>query len=778
MSESIVDDVLAARYYQPGEKSWEDVCHRVANYIGDTDEERAEYYRLMSEKRFIPNSPCLMNAGTKVPMMSACFSIGISDDMNSILHTFHNAAIVMKYGGGVGIDFSSLRPKDAPIESTGGTSSGVVEFMKLFDAHVEAVKQGGRRRGAAIATLDIIHPDIEEFIDCKTTEGVLPNMNISVRISDTFMQAVDKDADWDLVFGGKVCKTVRARALYDKLTHAAWKYGEPGVIFIDEIKRKNAFRVDGSAYGIGVNPCGEVSLMTCDGGGESCNLGSINLSQYYVHPQFQDYDADALAADVRTAIHFLDKVIDKNFYPIPEIEKMTKKFRRLGLGVMGWHDLLIKCKIPYDSEEALHLANDVMGLINMTAENESAKMGDSRSFICNLDRSERLRTTYGNACRNIARTCIAPTGTIATIAGCSYGIEPVFSYVCKRNTWAGGDKQGYMQIHQLFEQALRNLYPYDTSSFNKTVEYMYEHGSIQDLTYLPEWFRNLFKTSLDIGYIDHVDMQAAFQKHVDNNISKTVNLSAEATVDDVAAIYKYAWEHKLKGITIYRSGSRENEVLELKKGIKQNEVTTMHNVAAPPAKIECDTIPNNLHRPGDLSSITFKRHSGCGKLYIVVSEHDGKPYEVFVNTDGKGGCDGMTNALGRMISIAFRNGVPTEDVVRQLRRVKCGVAMRCAECDGKSCADIIAKCISTASTEFTNSYWKMILVPPTTGHRETTSSTKYVNSETTSVGTYNTPTLLTKDEATPKAKCPECGEPLTLSEGCVTCPACGWSKCK
>jgi len=502
--------------------------------------------------------------------------------------------------------------------------------------------------------------------------------------------------------------------------------------------------------GATIHNCGEVTLQTCEGGGESCNLGSINLSKYY--DPINDYDNVALTNDVRTAIRFLDKVIDKNFYPVPEIETMTKKFRRLGLGVMGWHDLLIKCGIPYDSDKALHMATDIMSLINYTAEDESAKMGGCNSFICNLAKEERLNTEYGQECRNIARTCIAPTGTIATIADCSYGIEPNFSYVYKRYTWVNGKKVGYKQIHPIFETKLYNLFPDDEDAFNMVVDHMYEHGTIQDLDLLPSNFKTIFKTALDIGYTDHIKMQATFQKYVDNNISKTVNLPSSATVQDVSAIYKLAWKTHLKGVTIYRSGSREDEVLELNKDDNNNEILmNMSNT---------NYIIKKPHRPKDLPGRTFKMQSGCGKLWVTVNFNDNRPYEVFVSTGGTGGCKAMADALGRMISLALRNELPTEDVVRQLRRVKCDVAMKGDNADGKSCADIVARCIEEMR-----------------GYRsDQPLSAAYL----TNNGDYSISDtcILTKEEASPNVVCPECGEPIMLVEGCMTCKSCGWSRCK
>jgi ribonucleotide reductase alpha subunit len=864
----IVNEVLAARYFREGESSWEDVCRRVADYVGNTDDEREIYYDMMVNKDFVPNSPTLMNAGTNTPLLSACFAFGMEDDLESILRVFHNAMKVLKHGGGIGIDYSNLRPKDDPIESTGGTSSGVVAFMEMFNQGVETIKAGGRRRGASIGSLDISHPDIEDFISSKLDEGKLTNMNISVRITDDFMRAVENDDDWNLVFNGKVYKTIKARELFKKIVHGAWKYGEPGILFVDEIKRKEPYK--GDKYKIGQNPCvvgdtliltnegykridecvdkettiwngfewsnvtpcvtgydqevmtihigifntvielkctpyhkfiinkngketricaselkrndviidytvpdlttvynqyfnvtgarivdikrtgeivdkvycftepknhtgifngvilgqcGETNLLTCPNGGESCNLGSINLSNL----------CDATPNDyeniTKQATYFLNSIIDKNFYPVPEIEEMTKGFRRIGIGVMGFTDLLIKTGLPYDSPEALQLAENIMSMINAASIKTSEKLAEIYGVFPKFDECEIDTPRY-----NYSTTVIAPTGTISLLAGCSSGIEPIFSLVYKRYTWVDGEKVGYLQVHPIFKEKLDAYIEshYEVTkwdSMKKSVlEHAYSKGTIQDIDWLPKEFRELFKTSLDISPKAHIDMQAAFQKYTGNNISKTINLPNNTTEEEVWDIFFYGWKKHLKGMTVYRSGSRDIEVLELKK----DSTPTL-----PDGRI----LPK---RPADLPATNSKRRSGCGKLIISVAEKDGKPYECIINN--KGGCTAMNDALGQMISLAMRWNVPTWDIIKTLRNVTCPIAYKKfteGKCDGKSCSDVVGRVIES-------------LIPDK-------------ESESTPIPR--------KEEVKSESNiCPDCGERMSMVEGCVTC-ACGYSRC-
>jgi ribonucleoside-diphosphate reductase alpha chain len=581
-----------------------------------------------------------------------------------------------------------------------------------------------KRRGAALASLSVSHPDIEDFITSKLEEGKLSNMNISVRITDNFMQAVEEDNDWELVFDGKVYRTIKARDLFKKIVYGAHRFGEPGVLFVDEITRKEPYK--GTEFKIGQNACSESNLLTCNGGGESCILGSINLSNFY------DKQISNVANITRHATHFLNNVTDKNFYPVEEVEYMTKEFRRIGIGVMGWHDLLIKSNIPYDSPEAVKTAEEYMELINNTSIHESQVMADKLSRVfprfdeCDIDIKRY----------NCATTIIAPTGTISLLAGCSSGIEPIFSLVHKRYTWADGEKVGYLQVHPIFEEKLDEYLEsrysaYDWDRMKKSVlEHAYAKGTIQDIAWLPKDFRELFKTSLDISPKAHIDMQAAFQKYTGNNISKTINLPNNTTEEEVWDIYFYGWKKHLKGMTVYRSGSRDIEVLELKKD--STPTTTL-----PDGRI----LPK---RPSDLPATNSKRRSGCGKLIISVAEKDGNPYECIISN--KGGCTAMNDALGQMISLSMRWNVPTWDIIKTLRNVTCPVAYKKfseGNCDGKSCSDVIGRVIES-------------LIP---------------DKESEPISIPCKVKVTTEDNI-----CPECGEHLSMVEGCKTC-ACGYSRC-
>lgn len=708
MSDSIVDDVLHARYYQPGETSWEDVARRVANYIGDTDAERGEYFRLIRDKVFLPNSPCLMNAGTAVPMMSACFVEPIEDSMESIFETLKNTALIHKTGGGTGFNFGTLRPEGDLVRTTRGIASGPISFMKVFNTATGAVIQGGTRRGANMGILPIWHPDIEKFVECKTHEGELSNFNISVMVDNKFMEAVESDGDYELVFNDVVYKTIKARKLFSSIVRGAWKNGEPGILFYDTINADNPFYPERPITA--TNPCAEEPLLPY----ESCTLASINVSKFVTDGKF---DWNAYIKVIVTVTKFLNGVIDKNEYPIPEIREASLSTRKIGIGLMGFHDALITLNIPYDSIDAREFGKALMKYMD--------EWSHLTSDECNFN--------------NVATTTIAPTGTIATIAQCSYGIEPNFSYVHVRNTWVSGEKVSYKQIHPLFENALLKQFPDDMEMRNCIISHMFEHGTIQDLIDLPKEFRDIFKTAMDISWNDHVMMQSAFQKYCDAGISKTINMQNSALESDVEQAIITAWKLGCKGITIYRSGSRETEVLELAKSSPK-----MEDVIMPKEEIP--------RRQKILNGTTYKMQSGCGKLYITINEHNGRPYEVFVQTAGSGGCQANSEAIGRLISLALRNGVPSKEIIKQLKRVKCAAAIK-SGCDGKSCADIIAKCIEE--------FYSVI-------EEEGDSD----------ISTIVPDENLTIPVDTYRPKCPECGEPLTLAEGCMVCGSCGWSKCK
>ena len=707
MSE-IFDHVVASRYLQPGETTFDDVLHRVANFIGDSDEERAEYYEMMSKGYFLPNSPTLMNAGTDNPMLSACFALPVEDSIEGIFDAVKWAAMVHKQGGGTGFNFHKIRPKGSTVRSTNGVASGVVSFMKVFDAATEAIKQGGKRRGANIGVLPIDHPEIREFITCKQKEGDIKNFNISVMLNDDFMHTSN---------------TGRNAELFNLIAESIWNNGEPGIKFYDAIQKANTTPWLGEL--IDGNPCSEALLYPF----ESCNLGSVDVSKF--EPE-KILDMDRV---VRKAVKFLNKVIDKNQYPLPQIDEATKQTRKIGLGVMGLHDLLLKLGIPYDCERAREIATFVMDEINHVASVESEHLAyDYEPYpACTNDAHYR---------RNAVVTCIAPTGSLSILANCSSGIEPVYSWVYKRKNTVGEE---FMYVHPLFAKALKEdlsrVYPdKDDLVYTMVTNHCYTYGTIQNNKFVSPEFKALWKSALDISYKDHILMQSAVQKHVDQAISKTVNMPQNATVDDVKDAILLAWKEGCKGLTIYRTGSREDVVLALKDDEK--EMKEEHAVW------ESASIASMEKRPQFLDGKTYKVRSGCGKLYVTINHCDGKPYEVFVKSAGNGGCDANNNAIGRLISIALRNGVELDAITKQLSRVTCPSAMKNG-CDynGKSCADIIGKILRECDGE--------------------TPSTSPIVEPNRKVNVKQDRSMI----------CPECKGELTRDSGCVVCNHCGYSRC-
>jgi ribonucleoside-diphosphate reductase alpha chain len=525
------------------------------------DETEEEFYQVMANREFLPNSPTLMNAGTRLGQLSACFVLPVEDSIEGIFTTLKNMATIHQSGGGTGFSFSKLRPAGDMVGSTKGIASGPVSFMSIYDAATNVIKQGGRRRGANMAILDVTHPDILKFIEVKSAESMLTNFNISVAVTDEFMEAIEKNSEYGLVNprDGKVEKKMRARNVFDLIAANAWKTGDPGLVFIDEINRHNPTPNVGTIHS--TNPCGEQPLLPY----ESCNLGSINLAKMV---KDEDLDWEKLRRVARTAVHFLDNVIDINKYPVPEIAKLTKANRKIGLGVMGFADMLIEFGIPYDSEEALATAEKVMKFISEEATKKSVEIGEERGFFPNF-RGSLWEKRGSKNIRNSTVTTVAPTGTISIIAGCSSGIEPIFAVSFVRNIMEGTK---LLEIQPTFEKVAREKGFYSMDLMLKTAK----TGSIQNLEEVPKEIQRIFVTALDIAPEWHVEMQAAFQKHVDNAVSKTVNLPPDATVEDVRKIYWLAYKLKCKGITIYRYGSKKEQVLYVGPLLTKELATEKH----------------------------------------------------------------------------------------------------------------------------------------------------------------------------------------------------------
>ncbi len=531
--------------------------HRVAREVASADhlygkkfnaeETEKEFYRVMSNLEFIPNSPALINAGTRMGQLSACFVLPVEDSMKSIFEAVKDMALIHQSGGGTGFSFSQLRPKGDLVKSTKGIASGPVSFMRVFDMATDIIKQGGRRRGANMGILRIDHPDILEFITAKTREGAFANFNLSVAITDKFMRLLEADKEYELINPRtrKPTKKLRARDVFNLIVATAWRTGDPGLVFIDRINKYNPTPRTGVIES--TNPCGEQPLLPY----ESCVLGSINLSKMVDKKKI---NWQKLRGVVRTAVHFLDNVIDVNKYPLPRIEKMTKGSRKIGLGVMGFAEMLIKLGIPYNSREGIRIAENIMKFITREAREKSKKLAEMKGIFPNFKGSiwdkKKIKV------RNASLTTIAPTGTISTIAGCSSGIEPLFAISYVRRIL---ESTQFLETNSLFEEVAMGKGFYD----KKLLMEIAKKGSIQHMKKIPHSVRRLFVTAFDISPEWHVKMQAAFQKYTDNAVSKTVNLPYEATVEEVEKVYKLAFELGCKGVTVYRYGSKVQQVLYL-----------------------------------------------------------------------------------------------------------------------------------------------------------------------------------------------------------------------
>lgn len=737
------ETVLRKRYLLKNEdgkvvETPEQMFQRVANAIAAAEENYGsdskfwakKFFEIMWNQEFMPNSPTLMNAGTPLGQLSACFVLPVEDSIDGIFKALWDMAKVQKSGGGTGFSFSKLRPKGDIVRSTMGVASGPVSFMKIFDAATEQIKQGGRRRGANMGILRCDHPDIEDFIKVKWEEGVLRNFNISVAVTDRFMEALKRDEDYELINPRtkEVVRRISARKIFNLIVEGAWRNGEPGIIFIDEVNRHNPTPHVGEIDA--TNPCGEQPLLAY----ESCNLGSINLAKFVKNG---DFDWKRLKEVVATATRFLDNVIDVNEYPLPEIEKMTKANRKIGLGVMGWADALFLLGIPYDSEAALRAAEKVMKFIQEESHRTSQLLAEERDVFPEWKGS--VWEKKGIKMRNATTTTIAPTGTISIIANCSSGIEPVFALAYKRVNVLDGEE--FFEINLIFEKILRERGLYSEELIAKVAE----TGSIQNLD-LPMEIKRVFKTALEITPEWHVRMQAAFQKYTDNAVSKTINLPNSATRADVEKAFLLAHELKCKGITVYRDGSREEQVLMTKKTEKEKD-----KIRKPPKFIE------PRPRPRVTVGRTIETKTGCGSLYVTINEDNEGIAEVFVQLGKSGGCAAsQTEAIGRLLSISLRSWINPEVLIKQLKGIRCpSIGFDSGEII-TSCADGVAKVLE----KWLKGEYKKIRFE-VEGIKPLTEFTGEEEKETRMIG----------------GVCPECGNVLEYGEGCATCRFCGFTKC-
>ncbi len=740
----------------------DEMFKRVANAIAEAEKfygktrkditDLAEsFYQVMTEAEFLPNSPCLMNAGRDLGQLSACFTLPINDSMESIFDTLKATAMIHKSGGGTGFSFSRLRPKNSFVKTTGGVASGPVSFMRVYDAATEAVKQGGTRRGANMGILRVDHPDIFEFITCKEDSKSINNFNISVAITDEFMRALEKGSSFDLrdPHVKSATKSVDAKEIFELIVKQAHKNGEPGIIFIDKLNKDNPTPKLGDIES--TNPCGEQPLLPY----ESCDLGSINLAQLCKTNEGKvELDWEKLKTVTRLAVHFLDNLIDVNKFPLAEIEKATKATRKIGLGVMGWSTLLIQLGIPYNSEEAVALAEKVMSFILQEATKKSQELAREKGVFPAFEGSVYDRKDKPLRVRNATLTTIAPTGTISIIAGpCSSGIEPLFAIVYHRNVM---DNDKLVEVDPLFEEVARKRGFYSRQLMEKIAE----KGSLHDFREIPEDVRRVFVTAHDISPEWHVRMQAAFQKYVHNAVSKTINMPHEATSDDVRNAYLLSYELNCKGITIYRDRSREEQVLNI-AGLQKS--STQPATRNPQPENEIGKICP-LPRPEVISGTTTKVATGCGNLYVTINnDNDGeaKPFELFTQMGKAGGCAAsQLEAIGRLVSLAFRSGVEVKVIIEQLRNIRCPSP---SWEKGKrifSCADAIARVIEKRLINGQNQAVNIESEAMAMKHSSQDEAVKPVDNHGEIVGV-----------------CPDCGGALRHEEGCVKCHACGFSKC-
>lgn len=692
----------------------EDMFRRVAQVVASADalygkKEQAKkteeaFYQAMTRLEFLPNSPTLMNAGRSLGQLSACFVLPVEDSIDSIFEAIKQTAIIHKSGGGTGFSFSRIRPEKDTVKSTHGISSGPISFMTVFDVATETIKQGGTRRGANMGLLRVDHPDIEKFIEAKLQTDRLNNFNISVLIPDSFMDALENNREYELInpHTGQKTKTVSAKAIFDRIVDSAWRSGEPGVVFIDRINRDNPTPQLGPIEA--TNPCGEQPLLPY----ESCNLGSINLSRVVKKGEI---DFKKLKTLVHTAVHFLDNVIDVNKYPLAKIEKMSQGNRKIGLGVMGFADLLIQIGVPYNSLQAVEVAEKVMSFMQAESQQASERLARERGNFPNFsgsifDQSDKKISGM----RNATTTTIAPTGTISIIAGASSGIEPLFAVSYYRTVLDG---TRMVEVNPYFKKVAKEKGFYSP----QLLEQIALEGSIQNIEGIPEDVKALFVTSHDISPEWHIQIQAAFQKHTDNAVSKTVNFSHEATPEDVQKSYLMAYHQGCKGVTIYRYGSRETQVLNLSKSTESTKI-------------------NPRPRPTRTSGVTERISTGCGKLYVTINSDEKGICEVFAQMGKTGGCaSSQIEATGRLISLALRSGISLPSIMKQISGIRCPSPTWGNGQQVLSCPDAISRVISN-----------------------------YTDAKV-------------EDDDLVMGSCPDCGGQVVHENGCLTCHSCGFSRC-
>ena len=711
--------------------------------VEDTEE---EFFRIMRRLDYVPNSPTLMNAGRDLQQLSACFVLPVGDSLDSIFETVKQTALIHKSGGGTGFAFSRLRPEKDVVGSTGGVASGPVSFIRAFDTATDVVKQGGTRRGANMGILNVTHPDILKFIKSKEDGKNLSNFNISVAVTEEFMRKARAGEEYDLLNPrtGRIEGQQNAKEVFELLVEYAWNTGDPGIVFLDRINRDNPNPKLGQIES--TNPCGEQPLLPY----ESCNLGSVNLARMLKYTdEGAEVDWDKMDLVVKTSVHMLDNVIDMNRYPLPEIDQMSKLTRRIGLGVMGFADLLVQLGIPYDSEAALEVGEEVMRFIREKTDEASIELAEVRGVFPAFEGSI-YDYPSGPRKRNSAPTTIAPTGTISIIAGCSSGIEPLFALSYVRNVM---DNTRLVEGNPYFEAVAKKEGFYSP----ELMELLSEKGGLHALDgQVPAWATELFGTSHDITPEWHVRMQGSFQRHTENAVSKTINFSHSASVQDIADAYNLAYELGCKGITIYRDGSKDNQVLSTGETGKHAEGA----VASFDAAAGGATGLSPRVRPKQMSGVTERVGTGHGKMYITINfDEEEKPFEVFTTLGKAGGCDSaQLEAISRLVSLALRSGIDMQAVIEQLRGITC-----CPAWDNgmlvRSAPDAVALALSrhTSSAE------------PASEESDGSQLKLFPNSNGKPAWDLN--------GEVPRSRCPDCSAPLSYQEGCLICVSCGFNKC-
>ena len=803
-------------------------------YGGDVMQTAVRYYKMLANRQFFPNSPTFTGAGTPLGQLAACFVLPISDDMgkkeSGIFQTLRNAALIQQTGGGNGFSFSRLRPEGSIVRSSAGKATGPIGFLRVYDHAFGEVAQGGSRRGANMAVLRVDHPDIEQFVTCKTSENAITNFNLSVGITDDFMRAVEADADWDLVFPDlddprtkdfdgdidvarekgiplKVYKTIKARSLFNRIVEQAHHNGEPGVLFIDQANRYNPvphlYRLEST------NPCGEQWL----GPYENCCLGSINLAQHGAEDGKVDWEK--LAETTKSAVHFLDNVIDANGYVegVPQLKEAAHRARRIGLGIMGLGDLMFNCGIRYGSEEGQEFAGQIMEFVRYNAMKESVELAELRGAFPAIKGSiydpEKIvwkhpvplhpyKRDWGrpavdwdaitkgikaHGIRNAAQTTIAPTGTIATVTGCEgYGCEPAFALAYIRHMNDNGKDVLLTYASPLFDKALKAS-GLDEKKRQEIVDRVMQDGTCQNIEELPAEIRNTFVVSSDITPEEHVGMQASLQAFVDNSLSKTVNLPAGATTDDVAKVYMQSWKLGCKGTTVYVTGSRDKVVLETKSTMDKKqegaEVLPSDVKIAEPAQAQMPLWHDKKKaRPHSLSGYTFRTDTPAGKAFITINESGDQPFEIFINT-AKAGTEisAVSEAIGRLVSYVLRIASPVEpksrleEIAVQLRGIGGSRSIGFGAKRVTSLPDGLAHTFQEYLEEREERMEEQKLLDELrASHRKAPEMPAETEKKPFEPAT--SPMLKIGDI------CPECGQATVINEeGCRKCYSCGYSEC-